>query len=175
MGGKTLRRIIDAASWIVLAVIVLLVLTLILSAFNIGVRAFVVSSGSMSPSIHTGDLVFVRKCGVYKKGETITFVDSNNKYITHRVYEVEEENGKNVYITKGDANEIADGSPVNMKNVMGKVVFRIPYIGVLIAFFHTRIGLSLLIIGIGAMLLWLVLTSKTLSGKGETVDQDRLL
>jgi signal peptidase len=165
--NTTIKRVFDVVSWVALAVLVLLTLVLILSAFNIGVRAFVVSSGSMSPAIHTGDLVIVRKSGGYEKGDVITFIDSRNKYISHRIYKVEEKDGKTTYTTKGDANNTPDGSPVSEVNVMGRVVFHIPLMGIPIAFFHTKIGLALLILSIGAILIWLILSSDK-SPKKET-------
>ncbi len=162
------KRGVDVASWVLLAILVLLAALLILSAFNIGVRAYVVSSGSMSPAIHTGDLVFSHKSGNYKKGDIITFIDSRNKYVSHRIYRVEKKDGKTTYTTKGDANNAPDGSPVFPGNVMGKVVFHIPLLGIPIAFFHTKIGLVVLIVGIGAILVWMVLSSGDPSKKKET-------
>ena len=153
------KRVLDITSWVLLAILLLLAALLILSAFNIGVRAYVVSSGSMSPAIHTGDLVFAHKSGNYKKGDIITFIDSQNKYVSHRIYKIEKKDGKTTYTTKGDANNAPDGSPVIPANVMGKVVFHIPWLGIPIAFFHTKIGLAVLIVGIGAILVWMVLSS----------------
>ena len=42
--------------------------------------------------------------------------------------------------TKGDANEVADGSPVYYKNVVGTPVFSIPYLGYLSNWLQTRQG-----------------------------------
>ncbi len=140
-----------------LAILMLFTLLLILSAFNLGIRAFVVSSGSMSPALRTGDLVFVRESSKYQKGDIITFIDSRNEYISHRIVKVEKKEGKTSFVTKGDANNSRDGSPVSPVNVMGRVSFSVPLIGIPIAFFHTRIGLSILIVSIGALLIWLIL------------------
>ncbi len=166
--NTTWKRVIDVASWILIVILILLVLLLILSAFNIGVRAYVVSSGSMSPAIHTGDLVFVHKSGGYKKGDIITYIDSQKKYITHRVYKVEYKDGITTYTTKGDANNAPDGSPVIPANVMGRVVFHIPLLGIPISFFHTKIGLAVLIVAIGAILIWMILSSGEPSKRKET-------
>ena len=46
---------------------------------------YLVQSGSMEPSIMTGDIIVVKKYPEYKERETITFYDQNSKIITHRI------------------------------------------------------------------------------------------
>ncbi len=50
------------------------------------------------------------------------------------------------YQTKGDANEIADSDFVAENNVIGKVVFQVPYVGQLIRFLRTPSGFLALIV-----------------------------
>ena len=57
--------------------------------------------------------------------------------------------------TKGDANEVADGSPVYYKNVVGTPVFSIPYLGYLSNWLQTRQGT---IMGISIALAILLMT-----------------
>ena len=63
-------------------------------------------------------------------GDIITYREPGEgaKLTTHRVVEVEDENGLQ-FITKGDANEVVDQGPVPAENLVGKVVFAIPYAG----------------------------------------------
>ena len=57
--------------------------------------------------------------------------------------------------TKGDANDDVDGSPVYYKNVIGKPVFSIPYLGYLSSWLQTKKGM---IMGISIALVVLILT-----------------
>ena len=49
--------------------------------------------------------------------------------IIHRVTNIEEEDGKLYFTTKGDNNEFPDTKRVEENQVMGIVKFKIPYIG----------------------------------------------
>lgn len=91
----------------------------------------VANGDSMSPSIHKGDLVILRST----KPEDVA-VGAVIQYrigefsILHRVVELDETPfGARIYITKGDANSIADPSPVFYGQVVGKKVFTIPKLG----------------------------------------------
>ena len=84
----------------------------------------VVLSGSMSPEIEVNDLLIIKKCDKYKIGDIITFVDSSNDLVTHRIVYISEEE----VITQGDANNIAD-QPFEPERIQGKVVHIIPKIG----------------------------------------------
>ena len=95
-------------------------------------RPLVVLSGSMQPSIMIGDLIIIQKAQQYFTGETITFNDSGNRKITHRITKVEKETTGTVFLTKGDANRATDVGKVENKKILGKVVLVIPKIGYLI-------------------------------------------
>ncbi|MCR4793987.1 MAG: signal peptidase I [Ruminococcus sp.] len=82
-----------------------------------------VVTGSMEPSIHTGDYIIVEKADVsaLSDGDIITFYsdqsDIKDKLITHRII------GKNpdgTYITKGDANPVQDSTGVREECIVGK-------------------------------------------------------
>jgi len=87
----------------------------------------VVSSWSMEPTLHIGDLIVVR--GVEPKiGDVVVYL--RGKYIVHRVIaKSENANGFSV-VTKGDANTYPDGR-ISHDRIKGKVVIIIPYVGVL--------------------------------------------
>mgnify|MGYP000238681671 CR=1 FL=1 len=107
------------------------------------VRLLVVQSASMEPAIKKGSIVMVKKRSQYQKGEVITYQDKRDPRITttHRIVMVKEKE----FITKGDANNAVD-SPVSAGQVLGKVVWSIPYLGYPVAFAKTQIGLILLVI-----------------------------
>lgn len=101
--------------WMLLVAAGLVVLGLL--AVTIGPRflpyqALIVRSGSMSPTIPTGSIVFYRKIDAskVKVGDVIVFAkpgDPNEK-VTHRVYQVGQSATGEYFITKGDANGTPD-------------------------------------------------------------------
>ena len=60
--------------------------------------------------------------------------------VTHRVIDIIEENGKTLYVTKGDHNNTADRLPVASDQIYGKVMMVIPKIGYIQSFLATSYG-----------------------------------
>ncbi|MEM3139573.1 MAG: signal peptidase I [Archaeoglobaceae archaeon] len=115
------------ASWIAFMIIALLTFLFFTGSF--GVHPAVIGSGSMSPSIETGDVIIVLKTNPdnLNIGDVIQYM-ADGYTVTHRIIDVyDTENGR-FFITKGDANEIPD-DPVSADRVIGKVVFVIPKVG----------------------------------------------
>lgn len=106
-------------------------------------RTLVVETGSMEPTIKTGSVVVVSKASSYQTGDIITFQDSarSKTSITHRIKEVKD----GQFVTQGDANQSADFNKVSSANIIGKVRFWIPYLGYVLAFVRTRLGIVLVI------------------------------
>jgi signal peptidase I len=90
--------------------------------------AFVVVSGSMSPALHTGDLVIVEPAGpeAYRPGDVITYREAARGRITHRVIA---RTPSGDYVTRGDANRVADTDPVPPTAVEGRVRWVVPQAG----------------------------------------------
>lgn len=91
-----------------------------------------VGSESMQPKINKGDAVFVkkiRKDTELKENDIIVFRNlKEKKVVIHRIKKIENVNGKIRFITRGDANNTNDKEKIDLKNIQGKVKFRIPYI-----------------------------------------------
>lgn len=119
---------------------------------------YVVLSGSMAPTFDTGSVVFVKpkEPEEVKAGDVITYhgVDDKGTLATHRVMEVDNTDPQNIqFITKGDANEVTDPSPVSGDRLVGTLSFSIPYLGYLLSFAQTKKGMLLLIIIPGTFLI----------------------
>ena len=118
-----------------LIVIAVVALAILLAGVRIvGLTPYVVLSGSMEPTYHTGSLIYDKKVDPFtlKEGDVITFMVSEDTLATHRVVGVvpdEDEPGTIRFRTKGDANDSEDGTLVHYKNVVGTPVFTIPYLG----------------------------------------------
>lgn len=105
-------------------------------------RSIHVISGSMEPAIPVGSLVYVQP-GAPEDAETddvIAFHSSmdTGAIITHRVIKNDIVTGQ--IHTKGDANEKEDLYPVGYDYYMGKVVYSVPVLGRVLAFFVTFHG-----------------------------------
>lgn len=136
--------------YILIAFIVAVALLLIVSTVPItgNVKVLTVLSGSMEPSIKTGSVVVVKPAGEYKSGDVITFgpYSKTRAPITHRITEVKQVEGQEIYITKGDANDGPDSKETLKKDVVGKVLFSIPFLGYAVNFAKQPLGFALLII-----------------------------
>lgn len=117
-----------------IVIVMVLVAALLAGARLVGLQVYTVISGSMEPNYHLGSIIYVQKIEPteLKERDVITFMLSENTVATHRIIEiVPDENDPTVlrFRTKGDANQIEDSNLVHHKNVLGKVVGTIPYLG----------------------------------------------
>ena len=142
---------------IFVAFIVIVALLLIVSVFPItgNYKLMIVQSGSMEPAIKMGSVVIVKplstssgQAGDYKIGDVITFGPSTKTKAptSHRIFDIKVVNGEPVYITKGDANNAPDSTEIQKKDIIGKVLFSIPYIGYAVIFAKKPLGFGLIII-----------------------------
>ena len=88
-----------------------------------------VGSSSMEGSIDKGDVVFIDKSiKEYDVGDVIVF-EYGGTIIIHRIVEIKGDN-THYYLTKGDANNAIDNWEISDKNIKGKCIFSIKYIGI---------------------------------------------
>lgn len=89
-----------------------------------------IATDSMVPEFKRGDAVVIDKKfdDKIKVGDIIQY-RLENITIIHRVIEIKNDNGKRVYITKGDNNNSVDIYPVKESQILGKLKFVIPNLG----------------------------------------------
>ena len=156
---KAVKKIWDWISGILVAVVVLLAIALV-GVRVVGLQPYVVLSGSMEPTYHVGSVIYVKAVD-YKEltvGDPITYMVSQDTVVTHRIIEVlvDEEDPNTIrYFTQGDANDVPDGMSVHYKNIIGKPVFSIPYLGYVSNYIQNPPG-SYVSIAAGALLILLV-------------------
>ena len=126
----------------------------------IGLEPYVVLSGSMEPNYHVGSLIYVKAVDYkeLKVGDAITYMISENTVVTHRIIGVlhdEDDPATIRYFTQGDANKVPDGTSVHYKNIIGKPVFSIPYLGYVANYIQKPPGMYVAL-SAGAVLLLLV-------------------
>lgn len=122
----------------------------------LGYKPMTVLTGSMAPRISPGDIIIDSSVTAdnIKVGDVVTYKATESMLITHRIIEIINENGKNMYKTKGDANNTDDGKLVSPEQIVGRVSFRIPYGGYVSRFASSIYGLILLILVPTGLLIW---------------------
>jgi len=109
----------------------LLVLVLAMTALmKKGFYVAVVVTGSMEPSIHPGDLVVIAPAEPEDlvPGDVVAYIGEDGSLVVHRLVAVTREGGRLVLMTKGDANPATD-PPFTEERLVGKIVARVPYLG----------------------------------------------
>lgn len=106
-----------------------------------GYTQVTVMSGSMEPVISAGDVLIIHDEDEYNAEEIVTFW-RDEVLVTHRLIE-EREQG---WITKGDYNNAVDSQLVQKDQIIGKVIVIIPYLGLVILYLRTPLGILTVII-----------------------------
>jgi len=136
--------------YIFIASIIIIVGLLIISVFPItgNIKFMVVQSGSMEPAIKMGSIVMVKPVKDYKIGDVISFgeVTKTKSPTTHRIYDIKVVEGEVSYITKGDANNAPDMREISRREIVGKVLFSVPYVGYAVDFAKRPLGFALIIL-----------------------------
>lgn len=144
--------------YLLIGFIALIAIFLVISVFPIpgNFEVMTVLSGSMNPTIKMGSVVVVKPVDQYQIGDIITFKSSREDKapITHRIHDIKVSGGVPVYITKGDANENPDQREVPKREIVGKVLFSVPYLGHVVDFAQRPIGFMIIIIVPAAVIIF---------------------
>jgi signal peptidase len=152
------RSVLAAATGLVLC-------SVVPAAF--GWTTAVVTSGSMQPSVRTGDVVAASPvapgaAGTLPRGTVILFKDPADpgKLLLHRLVGFTPD-GK--LITKGDANAVTDSSPVPVEYLKGRARLRIPGLGLPVVWIQYGRYVPVIALGflIAVTLLWRPRTAQT--------------
>ncbi|NPC97110.1 signal peptidase I [Nocardioides sp. zg-DK7169] len=156
---SVLRRIGTAVALLCSLAATALAVVLVVVPVLSGSVPLTVLTGSMAPVHDPGDIVVVRPAAAedLRVGDVITFeaVEGEPRLITHRIAALVGAGGRPAFLTRGDANPVADPEPVLAEQVRGRVWYAVPQVG--------RLGgalgphRDLLLVGAGALLLGAVL------------------
>ena len=152
-----LKRVWNGISIVLVCMFVLLAILLV-GVRLFGLQPYAVLSGSMAPAYRTGALIYVRQAAPQEvqTGDPITFyLGDGSTVATHRVVRIDAQAG--CFYTKGDANEMPDGSPVSFGQLIGMPVFSIPVLGYVSVFMATPAGLCTAVFAVLVMLLLMLL------------------
>ena len=138
---------------------ILIAIAALLFIITTDVNVYGVSGYSMEPLITHSDIVIIKPVTEpLTTGDIITFRTSDKIKVTHRIVGIT----KDGYITKGDNNPKNDDTPVPKSMIVGKLWFKIPYVGGIFDFASTQSGYILLTL-IPAILLIAIETRKILT------------
>lgn len=158
-----------------------------------GIRTSVVVSESMSKDynpdephdqykighIQKNDAIFaviVLDYNSLQVGDVITYYSPSKGLVCHRITEIPKEEGKQLIITKGDANAVSD-APIEFSQVKGIVLSVMPGLGTFISFIQSGYMLAAVLISIGIILLVLFVYNFTEDRKnfkgGQTKDENK--
>lgn len=154
---KAASIVISVVMWIIILIAALFAFTTLAtkedgSVSNLaGFTPLTVQSDSMAPTFDENDLIFIQQCdpSSLQVGDIVTFhaiIDNQYALNTHRIIAINEVNGLNSYTTKGDNNELADQHVIADGDIVGKYVFKIPYLGKVIDFLSSTWGFLIVIV-----------------------------
>jgi len=116
-----------------------------------GRRLLTLESTSMEPGLMPGSLILIQKELSYQPGDVVSLwekVNGKDELVTHRIMAI----GGNVYITKGDSNQLYDRGLTPERLIEGRVIMSIPVLGEIVLFLQSKVGLGLLMIPIAIIL-----------------------
>jgi signal peptidase len=151
--GRSLRLAGRILSWILVAAAAIVATSLV--AVTIGPKflpyqALVVRSGSMSPTISTGSIVFYKKVDAtkVKVGDVIVFdkPGQTNEKVTHRVFKISNAPTGHYFTTKGDANGAPDAWRVPAVGTGWVSTFHVPAVGYALAALQSTLARLLLLV-----------------------------
>lgn len=118
----------DPRNIIPLAIGIILAIWFAIGIFPI--KPVAIATGSMQEELHIGDVAIIQKCNAndIEEGDIIEY-QMEGYTVIHRVVSKTQKNGDFTFITKGDSNDSEDSEPVTEKQIVGKVIFKIRYLG----------------------------------------------
>lgn len=122
------------------------ILMVVLIWFALGVfpiKPVGIMTASMYPEIKIGDAVIIKKCTANDiKVKDVIEYQMDSYTVIHRVIEIRQEDGEFFFITKGDNNKDPDYIPVREDQLIGKAIYKVPYIALPAVWLHSIGGNS---------------------------------
>lgn len=177
---KTALKIFSVCSRVLLyAIVAILVFTASMLAYDkyikksaipsfFGKSVLVIATPSMTGAVDAGDMIIIEKQSSYKVGDIITYLPAAEATsVTHRIVRIEGEK----FYAKGDANNSEDPDPIFESQIVGKMVKRIPKVGIIIEWLRTWQGVAF-VIAIGVVVVVLVMVADGYTNGEEDDSED---
>lgn len=143
---KIIKASVDA-----LMTLILIIGFIFILLFIIGIKPYIVLSGSMEPAISKGSMSFINTHAKFSKvntGDVIAYTSPTGDKVTHRVVRITEQG----FETKGDRNDVSDGFLTTQDNYLGRNIFSVPGLGYAMQIIQTPRGRVVLIVTIMVIL-----------------------
>ncbi len=160
-----IKFITGILSWVILVILVLIAGFLLYYFVSVKIYAqkgeeykpsitlYTILTQSMEPNIKPNDVIIdltIKNPDDIQIGDIITFTSTysltKGMVITHRVIDKKQEGGEWVFYTKGDANLSPEPVPTPFANIHGKVLIKIPQLGLLQKFLATKGGWLIVVV-----------------------------
>ena len=154
---KAFRAAGEICSWLLLVCMVVCIAALLITKLSGGVpqffgyRIYVISTGSMEPALHVGDVILAKSFhngDSLTPGEILTYEgagETQGMLITHRLVSVTGEAGSRTLILRGDANSL-DDAPVAETRLVSRTVCRLRLFGAVFGLMQSSFGMPILIL-----------------------------
>ena len=114
-------------------IIPLIILIVLVIWFAVGVfpiKPIAIATGSMEKELFVGDVAIIKKCNANELnvGDIIEY-QMEGYTVIHRIAEKRQKNSEFYFVTKGDNNKSPDAEEVTEDQLIGKVIFKIRYLG----------------------------------------------
>ncbi len=156
-GLQTVLNVLGVLLCIVFIPIIILNVVMIVRSYTdpdhipsvFGYSPVIVMSGSMSPAFETGDMIVLQKTDPYalQVGDVICYMEEESA-VTHRIIEIQQADGAQLYVTQGDANNTEDATPVTPEQIEGRYTgIRLAGVGSFAMFLQSTPGMLIFIGG----------------------------
>lgn len=127
---KDRQTLINTNPGSIIPLIVAIILAIWFALGIFPIKPVAVATGSMEKELYTGDVVIIKKCKAndVNVGDIIEY-QMEGYTVIHRIIEKRQRSGNFYLVTKGDNNNAPDVAEVREDQLIGKVIFKIKYIG----------------------------------------------
>ena len=127
---KDRNELIDTSPQNIIPLTIAIILAIWFALGIFPIKPIAIATGSMEKELYTGDVAIIKKCNpnAVNVGDIIEY-QMEGYTVIHRIVEKKQRQGKFYFTTKGDNNNAPDKDEVRQDQLIGKVIFKIRYIG----------------------------------------------
>lgn len=127
---RTRENIINSDPRQIIPLVVLIILAIWFALGIFPIKPVAIASASMEKALCVGDVSMIKKCGPndVNVGDIIEY-QMEGYTVVHRIVQKTQRNGEFYFITQGDNNNSPDAFEVTEEQLIGKVIFKIRYLG----------------------------------------------
>lgn len=144
------------------------------------VRSYIANYDTMEPTIKPNDVVFVSKINVasLEQGDMVTFTadinyDGDTEMVTYYVDELVERNDGKYNIVVIQEGATTPFGTISYERIHGGYAFRIPYLGAVLNFMKSPLGIATIAVNVLVIIGIVVLVKKPTENKKNSVQEKK--